>query len=563
VPRIGDTHIDITKLSAHELCKLPNDAFRSVLEQLCDLQAADRKENQLLYYRPASEQARKVHLSDAKYIGVGGGNRSSKTETCLAELIACATGVIPNDVPEIRKHFRGPINCRIVVESLTTTLHQTILPKLKWWVWTGLPPHGGDKGHWGWVPKMNLIDGSWERSWSQQYRTLRLRCTDPDQPERYLGESTIQFMSHDQDPTDFASGEFHIILHDEPTTYAIWTEDQARTMSVNGRMFIAMTWPDDPAIAVDWIFDEIYERGVRGPQKSPQHDWFELSTRQNVNLDQEAVRSQASNWSATMQAVRMEGKPIRFSNRIHPLFTDVEHYWSFAAGKEITPMLVGDRLVCPETRSSNIVEYNHVIETKPSHRWPTVFLIDPHPRKPHMFCWIQIDPNDDYFVVWEEQIDGTANEVWDLVQNVETSFSMQIFARLIDPNMGLAPSNAARRGWTWQEEFDEAGLRCDLADDSDVGRGRINEYLAPDPMTYRPRFFISSDCHQSIFQMKRYAWDEHKRTLERDLKQKPKAKNDDYPTLFKYHHNFLPTFRGLTDGPRIIRRGDRRSSSYA
>src|SRR5690606_7905222 len=99
---------------------------------------------------------------------------------------------------------------------------------------------------------------------------------DPDDPNHVLGESFIQFCSHDQDPADFASGDYEIVLHDEPTKYAIWIENKARTMRVDGRMMMAMTWPDDPAIPVDWIFDELYEPGSPGPLKSPEHEWIEL-----------------------------------------------------------------------------------------------------------------------------------------------------------------------------------------------------------------------------------------------------------------------------------------------
>src|SRR5690606_14191736 len=105
----------------------------------------------------------------------------------------------------------------------------------------------------------------------------------------------IQFCSHDQDPQDMASGDFDIVLFDEPTKYAIWQENKARTMRVNGRMIMAMTWPDDPAIAVDWIFDELYEPGQPGPNKSPEHQWLELSTRENKNLDQRSININAAN----------------------------------------------------------------------------------------------------------------------------------------------------------------------------------------------------------------------------------------------------------------------------
>ena len=78
-------------------------------------------------------------------------------------------------------------------------------------------------------------------------------CRDPDNLDRVLGHSTFQFMGHDQEPEKFASGEFHLVVLDEPPKYAIYRENCTRIMSVGGRMLMAMTWPDDPTIPVDWI----------------------------------------------------------------------------------------------------------------------------------------------------------------------------------------------------------------------------------------------------------------------------------------------------------------------
>lgn len=547
--------IDIADLAPDELERLSDEEFQRVLERVVELQAADRKENQLLYYVPASPACRKVHRARARYLGIGGGNGASKSDTCLAEISALCTGVIPQQVPELRAKFRGPINCRIVVESLTTTLHTIILPKLQWWRWSGVSEPGGDKGHWGWVPKLALFDASWEASWSEKYRVLRMLCRDPDDWDRVIGESTIQFMSHEQDPSDFASGDYHIILHDEPTKHAIWKENQARTMRVNGTMMLAMTWPDDPAIPVDWIFDELYEKGVPGPKKTPHHEWIELSTRQNRNLDQRSIEIQGQNWDSKTRATRLEGKPIRFSNRIHPLFTDHALHWSFKAGKVVEPMVDGDgALSCPETGSLEIVEFNHVEDFEPSRLYPTVFLIDPHPRKPHMFMWVQVNPADDYDIVLEGECDGTVDEVTTLVKSLEDTWKLQVFMRLMDPNMAEQPAAGSRsRDTSWLEEYRNAGLVCDLASDSSVGRGRINDYLQPDRYTLRPRLRFADRCQMAVWQMKRYCWDEHKRTLGKDLKQTPKAKYDDYPTMLKYLMNELPQFRGLLDGPSRIR----------
>jgi hypothetical protein len=540
----------IEGLTPTKVDALSNDELADLMRSLAEYQDADRRECQLRYYKPVSDRAAEIHKSKARVIGVFGGNRSSKTETCMAEIVALATGILPNSVrDELKPKFRGPVSCRIVIESLTTTLEPTILPKLQFWKWSGRGKHGSDQGHWGWVPKFCLKGGGWDKAYHTKNRILTLLCRNPDDEDEILGESTIQFMSHDQDPTDFASGEFHHILMDEPPKLAIWRENEARIMSVGGRMYLAMTWPDDPSIPVDWIHDEVYERGVPGPMKAPDVEVFELHSLDNPHIDQVAVRAQMAGWSDEMRQIRIFGRSIRFSNRIHPLFTDIPQFWSFSAGKIVFPTEQG---VCPETRSRDIAEFCHVRRIEPSNRWPTLFLLDPHPRKPHMFMWAQIDGNDDISIVLEGKIDGSPQDVRDFVFHVEQSNSLKIADRLIDPNMGRSPSSAARREITWQDEFAEAGLNCALADDSDVGRGRINDYLRPDLASMKPRLEIDERCSETIFQLKRYVWDNYRRQDERDLKQVPKAKNDDYPTLIKYLLNSNPTFSLLQYGAPTV-----------
>jgi hypothetical protein len=523
--------------------------FRAIVSKILTIQQNDRRENSLLFYRPVSEHSKKAHLSKAKTLGLGGGNGSSKTETALVEVLMMATGIIPyslrDDLDPLEK-LRGPVQCRVVCESLTTVLHPIILPKLQWWKWTGIDQPGGEKGHWGWIPRTSLIDGSWEKSWSEKLRMLRVLYRDPERG-RVTGESTIQMMSRDQDASDFASGDFHIILHDEPPNLAIWRENEARTMRVNGRMMLAMTWPDDPAIAVDWIYDEVYEPAQPGPNKHPDMDWFDLFTTDNPHMNQSAIAAQASKWSDEIKRVRIYGQPVRFSNRIHPLFTDMTQWWCFACGKSIMP--TDGKCSCG---SGNIAQFNHVENFEPG-RWPTYYLLDPHPRKPHAMCWVQVSPQDDLWQVAEGEVDGDPVEVRQFVDRVEENLSLNVSRRIMDPNMGRSPSSA-RRGITWQDEFDTCGLVCDLADDSDVGRARINEYLKPDPKTLEPRMHIHATCEKTIQQFKRYIWDDYRRALEKDIKQKPKEKYDDFPTLWKYLLNSDPTFNFALQGAPFIRR---------
>jgi hypothetical protein len=558
--------MNLSDLDAHAITKLAPDQFRALLAQLVDVQSRDKMENQLLYYQPNSEGQRAVHLSRARVLGVSGGNRSGKTESCLADLAILATGVFPIGAdPELlaswRERFRGPINIRVVVESLTTTLDPIIKPKLQFWRWSGVDRPGGEKGHWGWIPKLCLKNASWDSAWTEKTRTLVTICRDPDNFDRVLGESHWQFMSFDQDPSDFASGSFHHVLHDEPPPHAIWRENKPRVWDVGGRLMVAMTWPDDPSIPVDWIYDELYERGIPGPNKDPETEWLELSTLDNKFLNQEQVAADAAKQDERTRQVRTFGKPIRFSNRIHPLFTDHDSWWSFPAGREVYPTVEDGKYRCPETGSDDIAPFNHVREAHLEPTWPAVFVIDPHPRKPHMWLWVVVDPNDDIWVAGEGELEGDCVEVRQAVEKMEVELGLRTVMRLIDPNMGRSPAST-KREVTWQDEFSEAGLSCDLADDSGVGRQRLNQYLKPDPRTRRPRFHVHPRCQKTIWQTKRYVWDDYRKNTERDLKQIPRDKNDDYPTMIKYLMNLEPTFQFLRDGGPVIRRTGTRRGAY-
>ena len=553
----GEFKLDLETMDGMTLGRLSNDKFRYVLQSLLTLQQADRKENQILYYKPASPDAAKVHHSTAKWVGISGGNGSSKTETALVHFMALATGVFPESIKDtLRPQFRGPMNIRIVVESFTTVLETIILPKLKWWVWTGVDMQGGDRGHWGWIPKTCLINGAWDRSYSQKLKVLTVICRNPDDPDECLGESQIQFCSKDQDPSDFASGDFHLILHDEPPLHAQWRENQARTMRVAGRIFLAFTWPDDPTIPCDWIHDEIYEKSQE-PGKSEYHDWFELDTTKNTHLDQDSIAVQAKQWDQKTRDVRLYGKSMTFSSRIHPLFTDQDATWCLNCRKAVNTNTVD----CPECGADQCVGFNHVVELEGQEKYPSVFLLDPHPRKPHMWLWVTVDPNDDLYCFAEGELASEPVDVSEQVFATETEFGLYNALRLIDPNMGRSPASTVR-DITWQDEFDRSGLLCELSDDSSVGRKRVDEYLKVDPYTHRPRLHVHPRCVNTIHQIKRYRWSEYKATLEKDLKQVPRDKEDDYPTLLKYLLNYQPSFQLLKAGAPVLKRPGTRKGSY-
>jgi hypothetical protein len=63
---------------------------------------------------------------------------------------------------------------------------------------------------------------------------------------------------------------------------------------------------------------------------------------------------------------------------------------------------------------------------------------------------------------------------------------------------------------------------------------------------------------RTIYQLKRYCWDDFKRTMDKGQKQRAKQKHDDYPTMLKYAINSNPSFRGLShQGARFQSVGQR------
>lgn len=523
------------------LARMTVEELESLEQDLLKWEKDDRKENALLYYRPVSERAMAIHQCRAKTVGIFGGNRSGKTTTPLVEAVCLATGTIPyslQDCPEFVAKFKGPIQIRIICESLTTTLHQVMLRKMKWWMWNGYGMPGSSQGHYGWVPKDCLVDGQWEGSWAEKLRTLRLLYRDPTNRSVVDGESTIQFLSKDQDVSDHASGEFHLIIMDEPPSYAIYQESVARVMSLGGRLFVDMTWPSDPSFPCEWIFDEIYDK------KDPNIAVFNLFTTENPNVDQAEISLRASQMSEAEKQVRIYGQPIRFSNRIHPLFTDQAQTWCFGCGK----VVIADGGKCMTCQMSETVEFSHVESFDVDPRWAVVLVLDPHPRKPHMLSYWAVDPHDDLWCIGEVEISESPMLVKRACDDFQQAHSLPAPSlQLMDPNMGGSPSGTSRET-TWQDEFRAVGFDFQLADDSEVGRARINDYLVPDRYTKRPRLHWHPRCVTSRTQFKRYVWDDYRKQDERDQKQKAKTKHDDFPTMLKYLMNSSPNYRMLKGG---------------
>lgn len=552
--------LDLDRISATDIRKLRDSELIDISSQCLQMLLTDRKENAILHYVPASEKADQVHLSSTMIRWIFGGNRSGKTSSGLAEAVMLSTGVIPEHLRRlypgvIEAKMRGPLQGRLICQSLVNVLEPTILPKLQWWRWNGHGPPGDEQGHFGFIPKFCLIDGEWERSWSTKTRTLRYYYRNPENIDEIVGESTLQFFSYDQDLKDFTSAHCHYVMFDEPPPEPIYQENKMRIISANGWLMGMMTWPDDPSINVDWLFDEIYEKGSPGPNKQPDYECFTLRMTDNRHLDQEVVAKHVATMDEKTKRVRVEGQHIRFTNRVHQDFTESERWWCFSCGED--QVCVRER--CAQCGSDDGVEYCHVRDFAWEKGWPVICGLDPHPRKPHMLAWIGVTPYDDARWIATAEVKGDPTEVRLACEEVEQIYDLRVVRRLIDPRMAAHPSSqTGHSGLTVLDEFDKSGLYFQPADASEVGRDRLNQLLKPDPHTREPRMLWHPRCQDAVYQFKRFSWSDHKHTVDKDQKQKVKEKNDDYPAIGRYFCNEDLSFDALMSGGRIVSGGFRK-----
>ncbi len=538
-----------------------------VYEQIAELVTEDRKRTQLAYYTLANPMAARVHSTLAREVAIVGGNRSSKTDTMMAELAIRMTGHVPMALQGTyprEKLAALPIRARVVCNSLTDTLEPVIKPKLRWDQWNGVGDPDQGRGHWGWIPQHCLKGGTWEKAYSEKYRTLSVAVdnywTGADGSTCSVrGTSTCQFLSYDQDLSAFSGSSMHWIGHDELPPADIYRENRLRTLDVRGRTYTAFTPPDEIGMSradVGWFYDEVYQKGL---QQVEGFETIRLFTENNTILDAAAIADLMAKLTDEQREVRLHGEFLHLTGVIYSLFMRGEGTWCFKCQKRVS-LISG---ACISCKGDDTETFTHVIDPHPvPNNWPIVMVIDPHPRKKDAIGWFAVTPSDDVVMVAEAEVDGTAEDVKRVIDETEQRHRFFVRKRLMDPNIATETNDKLGRGWTIRKAYDDVGLRCDLANDEiNAGIQNVTDALKPDAKTRRPRFRVFNTCQKFIYGMTHWSWDEHVRTGDKEPKEKVRDKAKDFPDLIRYLMNDRPSYHRYAVGARIVR-GPERERHY-
>lgn len=460
------------------------------MEQLLDLDDPDRvslalalqekkrreTEDGVIRYTPHAKQL-PFHKSTKKIRAIFGGNRSGKSVAGCAEGAWWATGLHPY------RHIPVPNFGRVCTIDLSVYLEGIIIPQYK-----------------RWIPRRYLKGGTWENAYKKDYRILYLE-----------NNSTIEFMSYDQDAEKFGGSSRHWVHEDEECPSDRHHENMMRLVDTGGSCWITMT----PLKGMTWVYEEIYE-------KSPSEliDSFAIDIFDNPHLDPKEINDILSTFPPDELDARKYGRFIKLSGLVYRFNKDIHIVQPFDIPKS----------------------------------WPVFAGIDPHPRKADAVLWATISPNDEIFVC-DELKDDSLNTIEAVVMAIKhKERNYHILSRVIDTS-AHTPDKLAH-GEDVRRAFERLGIRTRLATkDKDAGINAVAQLLEPQEVRHhkdkRPRLFVFANCVKTIREITHYIWDDYRGPNPdyMDQKQMPIKKNDDLMDCLRYIVMSNPSF----EPPKVYR----------
>ena len=427
-------------------------------------------------YQPHDKQLL-FHKSEATGRLYIGGNRSGKTYSSVAEDCFWVTGTHPyRDTPE------PPIRGRVVTVDFTYGLEQIILPLFK-----------------SLLPSKYLKGGSWENAYSKLHRVLTLE-----------NDSTIEFMSYEQDTEKFAGTSRHFVHYDEEPPLHIFNECNARLVDTNGSYWISMT----PVEGLTWTYEKIYGPGTGkdGYTKHPNIYVVEADMLDNPHITPEAAEAYLSGLDDDERKAREHGTYVQLGGLVYKTFNEETHV--------IDP-------VDPKTIPSSWLWYQS---------------LDHGYNNPTACLWHAVSPENEILTFAElYEREWTIDQVAEAIKLKEASWGREPDYRVADPAIA---QRSAHAGTSIQQEYAMRGLYFALANNNvEAGVTKVQSYLRINPATGKPFRQVTSNCANFIKEMKRLRWKtfaSKKMQFENNAQEKIHKKDDHACDSDRYFHTFLP-----------------------
>jgi hypothetical protein len=172
--------------------------------------------------------------------------------------------------------------------------------------------------------------------------------------------------------------------------------------------------------------------------------------------------------------------------------------------------------------------------------WMKIMATDPHPQKPVNALWGAIDQKDHLWIYREKEFRGvngrplTVQETAYEMLLIESEAKERIMGRFIDPTFAKIQQNIIGQKCV-KDMFRDYGVYFREADrDFMTFFNAFTDMLVDEP---EPRVHIFRSCPGLIRQLQHYVWDSwasSRAREEKGVRDKPKAKDDDYIDCLKY-----------------------------
>lgn len=418
---------------------------------LSELDASVHTPNILRYGERDYPEQLRFHQSSKPGRFISGGNRGGKTDAEVVEAIWWATGRHPYlERPE--RWGRGPLQLRFVVVDISKGVEQIVLPKMK-----------------RWIPKSDLIHGSWDKSWDAQNLILT-----------FANGSTIDFVTWGMDMMKLGGVPRHAIFFDEEPPQHIFNESMMRLIDYKGFWVIAAT----PTKGMGWTYDLLWEPAEAG--LNDKIDTFTLSAEQNpyIQAKAEDMDFYMAGMDKEEREIREKGSFVARSGLVFP---------TFAKSLELHTVELGFYDI-PKG-------------------WEVYASVDHGINNPTAWLWHAVSPNNDIITFAEHyQSNMIVQEHAETVKQREISWKLdpENVERMGDPAM---KQRNGVTGTSIIQEYARNGLYINvegIPHSVEVGIEKMQSYFRFRDDSYwgpgRPKWVISTNCPNFIRELRKLRW---------------------------------------------------------